>query len=220
MIRAVIFDFDGTIADTIPAIAEGINLTMERHGYPTHTEAEVRSYINNGPRMLIRRALPKELQDDEYLLDGVLSDYDRIYKKVCEHTDKPYSGIEEVVLALRAKGILIGVLSNKQDHLLGQMVEAVLPGTTDAVQGSLANRPTKPDPYLTNRILSSLGVSAQECVIVGDSDVDIKTAEAIGCPHIGVTWGYRDEEFLRKNGAKVIVDTPKKLLDAIKQLNA
>ncbi len=218
MIRAVIFDFDGTVADTIPAITKGLNLTMAQYGYPLHTEAEVRTYINNGPRMLVRRALPTELAQNEALLDRVLADYDRLYKTVCTHTDKPYDGVAELIAALRADGIRIGVLSNKQDPLVKLLCGKVLPELTDAALGSLPNHPNKPDPYLPLRIAADLGVDPLECILVGDSDVDIATAKAAGMTHIGVTWGYRDKAFLRAHGAMCTVDTPEQLRAAIDQM--
>ena len=220
MLRAVIFDFDGTVADTIPAIAEGVNMTMQQYGLPIHTEAEVRTFINNGPRMLIRRALPLDLQNDEDLLDRVLADYDRFYNTVCAHTDHPYDGIPEVIDILRTQGFRIGVLSNKQDHLVKKLCEGVLPSRYDAALGSLPEKPTKPDPYLSRRIAAELGVKPEECIMIGDSDVDVATAKAAGMIHIGVSWGYRDEAFLRAHGAIRIAHTPKELLTEIERIHA
>ena len=213
--QAVIFDFDGTLADTIPAITRGINLTMQKYGFPLHTEAEVITYINNGPRMLIRRSLPKELQADEELLDRVLADYNVFYKTYCLNSDPPYEGIPEAVAVLRRQGYRIGVLSNKQDHLLGPLCESVIPGGYDATVGSLPDKPTKPDPYLSQKIAGLLGVDPQACIMIGDSDVDITTASNAGMTHIGVSWGYRDEAFLRKNGADIVVRTPRELYSLI-----
>lgn len=216
--QAIIFDFDGTVADTIPAIAEGVNLTMQKYGLPTHTEEAVRTFINNGPRMLIRRALPLPLQTDEELLDRVLADYDAIYKTVCMHTDRPYDGIPEVIAELRRRGYRIGILSNKQDHLVQTLCENVLPGSYDAALGSLTGKPPKPDPYLSNQIAATLGVDPQACIMIGDSDVDIETAKNAGMTHIGVSWGYRDEEFLRAHGAVRIATTPAELLPEIDRI--
>ena len=215
--RAVIFDFDGTVADTIPVIREGINLTMEQYGFPTHTDAEVRTYINNGPRMLIRRALPESVREGEDLLLRVLADYNDLYRKVCLHTDKPYDGIPESIAELRAQGYRIGVLSNKQDVLVGPLCETVIPDLYDATLGSLPDHPAKPDPYMPNRIAEQLGVSVTDCILIGDSDVDVLTAKNAGMGHIGVTWGYRSADCLREVGATVLVDTPKDLTDAINQ---
>lgn len=214
--RAVIFDFDGTVADTIPVIREGINLTMERYEFPTHTDAEVRTYINNGPRMLIRRALPESVREDEDLLLRVLADYNSFYREVCLHTDKPYDGIPHAIAELRAQGYRIGVLSNKQDVLIGPLCKTVIPDLYDATLGSLPDHPAKPDPYMPNRIAEQLGVNVTDCILVGDSDVDVLTAKNAGMGHIGVTWGYRSAECLREAGATVLIDTPKELTDAIK----
>ena len=218
MIRAIIFDFDGTVADTIPAICEGVNLTMEAFGLPLHTIEEVATYINNGPRMLITRALPKEKQNDEALIDRALAHYNLAYQTVCMHTDHPYDGIKELIERLRREGYRIGVLSNKQDFLVRPMCESVLENGFDAVLGSLPDHPAKPHPYLSQKIAAMLDVEPTECIMIGDSDVDIRTAQNADMLHIGVTWGYRDAEFLRANGAANLVDTPDALYTAIKQL--
>lgn len=218
MLRAIIFDFDGTLADTIPAITEGINITMEAYKFPSHTEKEVQTFINNGPRMLIRRSLPKDLQSDEELLDRVLATYNEHYKTVCMHTDRPYDGIPELIQKLRQKGYRIGVLSNKQDHLLHEMCENILPGELGITVGTLPNQPTKPDPYLSRKIADMLGVATAECLMIGDSDVDIRTAQNAGMTHIGVSWGYRSEAFLRENGATLIASTPEQLYTIIEKL--
>jgi phosphoglycolate phosphatase len=213
--RAIIFDFDGTLADTIPAIAEGVNLAMEKYGFPTHSRAAVESFINNGPRMLIRRALPKEKQEDEALLDRILADYTTLYETVCMHTDRAYDGLYELLLTLRSKGYRIGVLSNKQDHLVRTLCQRIFPDLCDAVAGTTPGNPTKPDPALTLRMTEQLGVSPEECILVGDSDVDLHTAQNAGMRHIGVTWGYRSREALIKAGAVELADTAEELLSLI-----
>ncbi|MBQ7348222.1 MAG: HAD family hydrolase [Clostridia bacterium] len=219
MIRAVIFDLDGTIANTISAIREGINLTMRKYGYPEHTDEEVLSYINNGARELVRRAMPEELQSDEDTVTRVLADYDRFYGETYHHTDRTYDGIPEVVSALHDKGLGIAVLSNKQDLFVRKLCQQLLPvGSYDTAQGVIVGKPTKPHPYLSELVAERLGVTTAECVMVGDSDVDIRTAEAAGMTHIGVSWGYRDEAFLRVHGAKTVVNTPAQLLEMIETM--
>lgn len=220
MIKAIVFDFDGTLADTIPAIAEGVNMTMRQYGFPEHSEEAVRSFINNGPRMLIRRALPKDLQADEALLDRVLTDYDGLYKTVCHHTDHAYDGIPALIDTLRQKGLRIGVLSNKQHHLLRQICLGIFPTQCDAIVGTVPDKPTKPDPYLSYQIARDLDVSPEECILIGDSDVDIRTANNAGMIHVGVSWGYRDRNFLFENGATLVADTPKALLAIIEKLQS
>lgn len=219
MIRAVIFDLDGTIADTISAIREGINLTMERYGYPKHDDRAVRSFINNGARELIRRAMPEELRSDEDQVSRVLADYDQDYATVYHHTDRTYDGVCEVVKALHDMGLKIAVLSNKQDLFVKGLAQQLLPsGCFEAAQGVIHGKPTKPDPYLVNLVAERLGVLPSECIMIGDSDVDIRTAANAGMRHIGVSWGYRDESFLREKGALQVADTPARLLELIRIL--
>ena len=219
MIRAVIFDLDGTVADTVSAIREGLNLTMERSGYPTHDDSAVRSFLNNGARELIRRAIPEEYRSDEGHVSRVLADYDRDYASVYDHTDRPYDGMCEVVRALHEMGLRIAVLSNKQDLFVKGLAQQLLPcGCVDVAQGVVKGKPTKPDPYLTCLVAEQLGVLPDECVVVGDSDVDVRTAKNAGMAHIGVSWGYRDEAFLREHGATRIADTPAQLLEMIRNL--
>lgn len=216
MLCAVLFDFDGTIADTIPAIRDGVNLTMREYGFPEHTLGETRTFINHGPRELIRRALPETYREDDAMIDRVLADYSRNYRSVCLRTDRTYDGIDRAIRTLHGDGWKIGVLSNKQDEMLRALTDAVLfPGTVDGVQGCVAGMPTKPDPYLTGLLTAALGVLPEECVMVGDSDVDLLTARAAGMRHVGVSWGYRDEAFLRKMGADAVAHDAGELLDLL-----
>lgn len=219
MIRAIIFDLDGTLANTIPAIREGLNLTMKLYGYPEHTDAEVLTFINNGARELVRRAMPEALRSDEKTVSRVLADYDMLYATTYHHTNRTYDGIPKVVSALHARGLGIAVLSNKQDVFVKRLCAQLLPaGACDVAQGVVEGKPTKPDPYLSRLVAERLGVDTSECVMVGDSDVDVKTARAAGMAHIGVSWGYRDRAFLRENGAEAIADTPTQLLDMIEKM--
>lgn len=219
MIRAVIFDLDGTVADTVSAIREGLNLTMKRYGYPTHDDRAVRSFINNGARELIRRAIPEEHRSDEQHVSRVLADYDRDYATVYHHTDRTYDGVCEVVKALYDIGLKIAVLSNKQDRFVKGLSQQLLPsGCVETAQGVVKGKPTKPDPYLARLVADRLGVLPSECIMVGDSDVDIRTATNAEMMHIGVSWGYRDEAFLREHGATCVADTPARLLEMIRNL--
>ncbi|MBQ9131372.1 MAG: HAD family hydrolase [Clostridia bacterium] len=220
MIRAIIFDFDGTLADTVSALCEGVNLTMKRYGYPTHTNGDILRFINNGARELIRRAMPRHLQGDEDLIGRVLADYNRDYATVYLHTDRAYDGVAELVEQLHGQGYRIGVLSNKQDLFVRELSRQILrPGSYDATQGVVAGKPTKPHPYLAERIAAELGVAPHECVMVGDSDVDVATAQRAGMTHVGVTWGFRDEAFLREHGATRLAHDPAELAEIIKSLN-
>lgn len=216
MIRAVLFDFDGTIADTIPAIREGVNLTMRAFGYPTHDLAAVRSFVNNGPRKIIERAMP-ESERDPRQIDRALEVYNDFYGQVYLQTEHAYDGMAELLRDLHGE-YRVGVLSNKQDHLLRELCRQVLfPGSYDAVQGVLPEKPSKPDPFLSLRVAGTLGVLPEECAMVGDSHVDIQTARNAGMFHVGVSWGYRDEAFLRESGAVRVAHTPAEVADFLKE---
>lgn len=204
MYRALIFDFDGTIADTISAIAEGVNLAMRELGFPEHSTAEVKTFINHGPRAIIEAALPAEKRDPE-TVSHALDVYNRCYASVAAHTDRAYPGVAELIAGLHENGWKIGVLSNKQDALVRTLTANVLPaGCADAIAGSLPGKPTKPDPYLTLRVAEALGVRPAECILIGDSDVDILTAKNAGMKHVGVAWGYKTAAFLNSAGAEEI----------------
>ena len=211
MIKAIIFDFDGTIADTIPAIREGVNATMRLRGYPEHSLEAIRSFINYGARRLIQSSMPAHLREDDALVDAVLQDYNRCYGEVYHHTETAYDGVAELIARLRGS-YKIGVLSNKQDVFVKRLTAQVLrEGTWDAAQGVIEGLPTKPDPYLSEKIAADLGVSPSECLMIGDSDIDLLTAQNAGMAHIGVTWGFRSEEFLRDRGVQCFAHTPAQL---------
>lgn len=218
MKKAVIFDFDGTIADTLSAIQEGVNMTMRLKGYPEHDLAAILSFINYGARHLIRMALPVDLQEDESKVNETLKLYDQCYEKVFLHTDRAYDGVAELIERLH-KDYKIGVLSNKQDIFVKQLSAQILKADSyDAAQGVIPNRPTKPHPFLSEKIATDMGVIPEECIIVGDSDIDILTAKQADMTHIGVAWGFRSEEFLRQNGATRIAHTPEELEEIIRSI--
>ena len=209
MIKAVIFDFDGTIADTIDAIKSGINLAMRELGYPDNTREDVLAHINHGARHLIRLSLPIEYQSDEDKVDRALAIYNRTYAETYMETDRTYDGILETIDSLVSKGYAIGVLSNKQDEFVQKLVHALLPkDTCKAVCGQVSGAPTKPDPTVPLMVCGHLGAKPHECALVGDSDVDMKTAKNAGFLAIGVAWGYRPVERLTENGADAIAGIP------------
>ena len=216
MIKAIIFDLDGTLADTISAIQAGLNLTMRSFGYPEHSYDEVLSYVNNGARELCRRAMPKELQSDEGLVDAVKADYDKKYAETYHLTDKTYEGVVEALSALKASGYKIAVLSNKQDEFVKKLCLKLLPdGICDACYGQRDSYPAKPDKTVPHLVAKELGVTPSECEFVGDSDVDVKTAKNAGMLSVGVAWGYRPPEMLLSLGADLIVNTPDEIVKFI-----
>ena len=154
-------------------------------------------------------------------MSQVLEDYNEAYASVCLHTDRTYDAIVELVKALRSElGMKIAVLTNKQDAMARAIVEQLLPkGCCDVTQGVIPGKPTKPDPYLSTQVMTALGVQPDECVMIGDSDVDVRTAELAGMHHVGVSWGYRDEAFLREHGATRVVRHPMEVIRVIQDMN-
>ena len=213
-IKALIFDLDGTLADTIPAITEAINMTMDKLSLPSHTEEEVRTFIGRGPRHLIEQSIPMDLRTkDTNLVNTALEIYNEMYAKTYLRTDKPYDGISNVLTSLATR-YKIAVLSNKQDEYVKALVKQLLPeGICMIACGSIDCVPAKPDPYLALDLAQKLGIDPCECIMIGDSCIDILTAQNAGFKSLSVSWGYDPKTNLINKGAQNIIDAPSELLD-------
>lgn len=216
-LKAVIFDLDGTLADTIPAITEAVNMTMRKLGFPERTEHEIRSFIGRGPRHLISQSLPYGvILKNPHILDKALSIYDDMYEKTYLHTTSLYDGLEEVIITL-SKYYKIAVLSNKQDRYVKELVKQLLPeGVCQIARGSINGVPVKPDPAVALQIAKELEVNPHECILVGDSDIDILTAENAEFDILSVSWGYVNKMRLAYRGVLDIADDPNELLEYFK----
>ena len=212
MINTIIFDLDGTIADTIDAIMSGMNLTMEKMGYPRKTRKEILGAINHGARELVRRCLPEDVRTDEDKVTEALAVYQDCYGQTFRETDRLYDGMAEVLLALARRGYIIAVFSNKQDEFVVELVEKLVPaGVCRLARGQRPGVKAKPDRDVSLALCRELGVEPANCAFVGDSHVDIRTAKNADFLSVGVSWGYRPE-VLRDEGADHIVDKPEDLL--------
>ena len=213
MYKHVIFDLDGTLLNTIDDLADTGNHVCALHGWPTHTVDEFKLMVGNGIPKLVERFAPqgtgKEVLDQAY---GEFMDWYGVHK---EDKTAPYAGMPEVAKALREAGVSIAVLSNKADVMAGPVVEHYYPGIFPVVQGALPGLPTKPDPTLLHKLMDRLGATREDTLLVGDSNVDIRTAKNGGLTGCGVLWGFRSREELEREGADVIVSTPQELLDLI-----
>ncbi len=216
-IKALVFDLDGTLADTIPAITEAVNMTLSYLGFPTHTKEEVKSFIGKGPRHLIKKSLPQDLVDsDPSIIDTALALYDKMYAKTYLDTDELYDGMEEAILEL-SKYYKIAVLSNKQDEYVKKLIKQLLPeGICEIARGTIQGIPAKPDPTTALEIAKELGVPPYECILIGDSDIDIKTAKNAEFEILSVSWGYASKSKLINNGAIEIVNNPNELVEYFK----
>ncbi|MBQ8163593.1 MAG: HAD family hydrolase [Clostridia bacterium] len=215
MVKAIIFDLDGTLCNTVEDIRTGLNAMLTKLGYKTRSRADVIKFINNGARTLVRRALPKEVQGVEFIVDSALEVYASEYSKCyCEFTEA-YNGIEYMLAELKRKGYKLAVFSNKQDGFVKDIVSRLFNKKLFSEILGQGSFPTKPDPTGAHYIAKQLGVKLSSCVYVGDSDVDFKTAQNADMEFIGCDWGYRGEEFLRAAGAVRIAKRPEDIIEHI-----
>ena len=213
MISTLIFDLDGTLADTIDAIMSGMNLTMKTLGHPVKTREEIRAAINHGARTLVRNCLPESERGDEDRVSTALAVFQGHYATTFRETDRLYDGVEEVLRTLSQRGYTIAVFSNKPDEFVIELIDNLVPGGICKIaRGQRPGVKAKPDREVSLALCEELGATPSECAMIGDSHVDIQTAKNAGFLAVGVSWGYRPE-MLRAEGADHIVDHPKELLE-------
>ena len=213
MKKAVIFDLDGTLADTIASITYCGNLALSRFGLPSFGEEDYKHFVGDGAAMLIRRALLAAGDERLEHFDEVYETYLEIFAKDCMYQVKPYEGICALLEELKRLNVRIAVLSNKPDRDSLRVVEALFgKGYFDFVQGQRADIPRKPDPAGVYRIMEAFVLPAGDFLYVGDSGVDMKTGRAAGIFTVGVLWGFRDREELVENGADAVISKPLELL--------
>jgi len=206
--KMVLFDMDGTLLDTLDDLRDGVNLVLQRRGYPLRTTEEICAFVGNGARQLIRLALPEGTEETE--VESVLEEYREWYKvNYCTKT-RPYAGVEAILSSLQAQGIKAAVVSNKPDATTKKLAEQFFPGLP--AFGQRDDIPKKPAPDMVWNALQVLGGTAQEAVYVGDSEVDVETARNAKLPLIAVSWGFRTKEQLQAAGAQTSVDTAEELL--------
>lgn len=211
--KAVIFDLDGTLLDTLEDLADSVNHVLKEAGYPTRTIEEVRAFVGNGIRKLIERSVPESTPISA--IDIVHKNFIEYYREHCMEKTKPYEGIMELLHTLQNTGCKIAVVSNKADYAVKILCEKYFNHIFDAALGEQSGTPKKPAPDSVYKVLETLHVSPSESVYVGDSDVDIQTARNSNMDEIIVTWGFRDETYLEEQGAKVLVSNPIELLNLI-----
>lgn len=222
-IKLIIFDLDGTLADTIEGIKEGINRTVAEEGYPTHTRESVLTFVNYGTRKYVEEALPPHVRGDEALVTRLMGSYIRHYADTYTMT-QAYEGITELLYRLKDK-YLLAVNSNKQDEFVKVLTRQLFPeGLFIAAEGFRDDRPAKPSPDMAYAIMeiasARLGepLTPEECVYVGDSDIDFLTAKNAGMHCVSVSWGYRPPDFLRWLGDQPVCDTVEALYETLTAL--
>ena len=204
--QLAIFDLDGTILDTLEDLYLAVDHALRKNGLPERTLDEVRAFVGNGIRKLIERAVPTG--SSEPVIVQVHADFTAYYAQHCADHTKPYEGIPELLRALREAGMQTAVVSNKADYGVQTLVNRYFPGLFDDAVGEREGVRRKPAPDAVRAVLEKLGVSHEQAVYIGDSDVDIETAKHAGMPCISVDWGFRCAAFLTEHGAKHILSAP------------
>ncbi len=204
-----IFDLDGTILDTLSDLASSLRHVLRANGLPEKTNDEVRSFVGNGIKKLIERSTSEEAAP---LREKLYSDFTEYYSVHCMDETKPYEGIVSLLLRLKEEGCLLAVVSNKDDYAVKALCRRFFPGIFDAVSGATEALRKKPYPDTVNKVLEELHADRKTAVYIGDSDVDVATAENAGMECISVTWGFRSYDFLKEHGAKVFAVKPEDIL--------
>lgn len=214
MIKTCIFDLDGTLINSMPAIMHYGNTALLHYGFPTHTQEKYRYFIGSGAAVLVHRMLGE--YDTEENFKNVKAMYDRLYESDVTYNTLPYDGICELLSSLSDFGINTAVLSNKPHNVTTTVVEKLFgTNTFDICFGQRDGVPKKPSPDAALTIINKLNCRPDETLFIGDTDIDIKTGKNSGFITTGVLWGFRDKDELEKAGADFIINTPKDILNII-----
>lgn len=218
-IRAVIFDLDGTLLDTLEDLCASTNAALMQYGYPPRTIDEVRAFVGNGVKNLMLRALGIKEPRECPQFEEVFAAFKAHYALHSNDRTKAYPGVRELLEQLKNAGIAMAIVSNKLDAAVKRLNEIYFADRISVAIGEneAAGIRKKPAPDTVLEALAQLGVSTGEAVYVGDSEVDIATAKNSGLPCISVTWGFRSRECLEENGAVHFCDTPGEVCDLLAQ---
>lgn len=217
MINTVIFDFDGTLLNTLEDLTDSVNHMMRMHNYPERTIDEIRSFIGNGIPTLIRRSVPSDI--DESVAQECTKEMKEYYKTHAKIKTKPYNGIDELLSQLQKRKIKTAVVTNKAEPAAKLLCKEFFGDIFNVVIGDNGIDKLKPAPDNVFKAIKLLDSNNENILYVGDSDVDIITANNASLTSVGVLWGFRDRECLEKNGANYIIGQPLELLDIIDNLN-
>lgn len=211
--KAIIFDLDGTLLNTLEDLKDAVNYALAQKGMPQRTLEEIRQFVGNGIRNLMIRAVPEGEKNPDF--DEVFADFQAYYGIHYKDKTCAYDGIFSLLEELKERGIGMAIVSNKIDSAVKSLNQDYFSRYIRIAIGETAQIARKPAPDTALAALKELGVSQEEALYVGDSDVDIMTAANAGLRCISVTWGFRDREFLLTHGAQMLIDCPEELLEYI-----
>lgn len=207
MKKVILFDLDGTLVNSLQDLCDGVNYMLDKMGLPLRNIEEVKTFVGNGIDMLVRRAVGK----DNFDFDKAMTFYREYYNaNLCNKT-RPYNGIKKVIDELREKGFKLGVVTNKAQWAAEKIVKYFFNGSFDAIVGAnLEKRKKKPYTDPVDYALEVIGEKRENTIFIGDSEVDIATAENTGIDFIGVTWGFRNKEIFKN--IRYIAVTPQDIV--------
>jgi phosphoglycolate phosphatase len=210
--KAVIFDIDGTLLDTLLDIANSANTVLARSGFPQHKPQDYKYYVGDGIQVLAQRILPTDRRD-EATINKIAAEIDSEYSQHWADNSHPYPGIPELLKSLTDRGIKIAALSNKPDRSARLTVSRLLPDWHfEFVLGVSPSTPKKPDPQGALGIAQNLKIKPDDFLYLGDTDTDMKTAGSAGMYAVGALWGFRTAEELLASGARLLLHSPLELL--------
>jgi len=211
--KAVLFDLDGTLLDTLKDLALSMNRVLKKNGFPTHSEEKYRYFVGNGASVLVRRAVPDSIRSDKNVLDRVHKEFLKDYAQNWDKNTRPYPGIDQMLDELSKRGLRLAILSNKPHDFTRLCVKRFLGRWHfDMVLGDRPGVPRKPDPSGAIEIANSLNISQDSFLYLGDTSIDMTTATRAEMFPVGVLWGFRDRKELEDSGAKAVISTPCQLL--------
>lgn len=214
---AVIFDLDGTLLNTLEDLTDSVNAALTKCGFPIRTIPEVRSFVGNGIRKLVWRAVPDNTSDEQ--TETVFKEFCVYYEAHCNDKTRPYEGIMEMLEELFRQGYRMAIVSNKADFAVKELNELYF---ADYIKVAIGEKESegirkKPAPDTVFMALQELGIAGENAVYVGDSDVDLETAENAGMPCICAEWGFRGKTFLMEHGGKMFAQEPMDILRILEE---
>ncbi len=210
--KALIWDLDGTLLNTIDDLRDTVNYALAAHGYPTHTTEEMKQYVGRGIRYMVSRALPGGEENPDF--EAVFNTFVPYYEAHCQDQTAPYEGIGEALAALRAADCKMAIVTNKIQSAADELCAQMFPDINLVVGDSPAVK-RKPAPDGVYFALEKLGVSAADAAYIGDSDIDYVTAQNATLPCLSVLWGFRTRAQLEEIGADTFFETPAELTEYV-----
>ncbi len=216
MIKCFMFDLDGTLLNTLESIRYNVNYILQKHGIEPISSEDCRKFVGGGAKKLMSLTLDKRAVFDEERREKIFLEFFDYYNAHSDYLAQPYSGIRELISELISRGLVLAVVSNKPQRAAELAVEKFFPNSFKAVSGGRDGVPLKPDPTEPLSVLKKLGISPNECVYIGDSEVDMMTGKNMGAEKtVGVSWGFRDTNVLYKSGADIVVSRPDEIIEAV-----